>query len=81
MLAASVRLGRPDYVLALARPAACRKVGAVLAWRVAIRSIALGDESGLDRAVSCLGDEPRPEAAAMVAALRAAGRQVDFADR
>ncbi|NMQ07165.1 heavy metal translocating P-type ATPase [Candidatus Accumulibacter phosphatis] len=69
----SVRLGRPDYVLALHGKPLPEGAQSLLANGDTV--IALGDESGWI-ALFCLGDEPRPEAAAMVAALRAAGRQV-----
>ncbi|MBL8397404.1 MAG: heavy metal translocating P-type ATPase [Candidatus Accumulibacter sp.] len=71
----ALRLGRPDYVQQLHR----------LPWPAAGDAlqnsgdtvIAMGDETGWLAAFR-FGDRPREEAAAMIAALRAAGRQVSL---
>ena len=68
-----VRLGQPDYVLALHGEPLPPSADALLAGGDTV--VALGDESGW-MALFRLGDELRPEAAAMVAALQAQGRQV-----
>jgi len=68
-----VRVGRPDYVAALhglPLPGGARSL-----IDSADTVIALGDAAGW-LALFRLGDEVRPEAAAMVAALQADGRQV-----
>jgi Cu2+-exporting ATPase len=68
-----LRLGRPEHVLALhgeVLPAGAQALG-----EGGDTVIALGDETGWI-ALFRLGDDPRPEAAALIAALRAAGRQV-----
>jgi Cu2+-exporting ATPase len=68
-----VRVGRPDYVGELhgqALPEAARAFASC-----SDTVIALGNEAGW-LALIRLGDEVRPEAAAMIAALRAAGRQI-----
>ena len=69
----SLRLGRPDYVLALHGKPLPPGAQALLASGDTV--IALGDAAGWI-ALFRIGDDPRPEAAAMVAALRAMGRQV-----
>jgi Cu2+-exporting ATPase len=68
-----VRLGRPGYVVACTA-SRCRKAPRSLPAS-GDTVIALGDENGWI-ALFRVGDEPRPEAAALVAALRAQGRQV-----
>jgi Cu2+-exporting ATPase len=60
----------PDYVLGLARQALPEAAQSLLASGDTV--IALGDESGW-MALFRVGDEPRPEAAALVAALQARG--------
>jgi Cu2+-exporting ATPase len=68
-----VRVGRPDYVLELhGRPL---PDGAQSLLDGGDTVVALGDDAGWI-ALFRIGDEPRPEAAAMVAALRAAGSHV-----
>ena len=71
----SVRLGRPDYVLALHGVPLPASAQALLAGGDTV--VALGDESGWI-ALLRIGDDLRPEAAAMVAALHAAGRRVSL---
>lgn len=68
-----VRVGRPEYVEALHGRALPEAAQAFAASSDTV--IALGDASGW-LALFRLGDEIRPEAAAMVSALRADGRQV-----
>jgi Cu2+-exporting ATPase len=68
-----LRLGQPDYVLALHGQPLPASAQALLASGDTV--VALGDESGW-MALFRVGDEPRPEAAALVAALQAQGRQV-----
>jgi Cu2+-exporting ATPase len=68
-----VRLGQPAYVLALHGEPLPPSAAAVLASGDTV--VALGDENGW-LALFRVGDEPRPEAAALVAALQAQGRQV-----
>ena len=68
-----VRLGRPDYVLALHGEPLPPGAQALLANGDTV--IALGDEKGW-MALFRIGDEARPEAAATVAALQGMGRQV-----
>ncbi|MCP5228682.1 heavy metal translocating P-type ATPase [Accumulibacter sp.] len=68
-----VRLGRPDYVLALHGESLPPGAQALLANGDTV--IALGDEKGW-MALFRIGDEARPEAAATVAALQSMGRQV-----
>jgi Cu2+-exporting ATPase len=68
-----VRVGRPDYVLKLhGRPL---PDSAQLLLDGGDTVVALGDDTGWI-ALFRIGDEPRPEAAAMVAALHAAGSHV-----
>ncbi|HNC21283.1 MAG: heavy metal translocating P-type ATPase [Candidatus Accumulibacter phosphatis] len=69
----SVRLGRPDYVQVLHGKPLPDAAQSLLTSSDTV--IALGDESDWI-ALFRLGDKTRPEAAAMVAALRAGGRQV-----
>ena len=69
----ALRVGRPEYVAALhgrPLPAAAEPFAAC-----GDTVIALGDAAGW-LALFRLGDEVRPEAASMIGALRAAGRQV-----
>jgi Cu2+-exporting ATPase len=68
-----LRLGRPGHVLALHGEAL--SAGAQALSEGGDTVIALGDETGWI-ALFRLGDDPRPEAAALIVALRAAGRQV-----
>jgi len=68
-----VRIGRPDYVRTLHGEAVPDSVQSLTGGGDTV--IALGNESGWI-ALFRLGDDPRPEAAATVAALRASGRQV-----
>jgi Cu2+-exporting ATPase len=68
-----VRLGRPDYVQALHGKSLPEAGQAMLA--VGDTVIALGDEAGWV-ALFRIGDDLRPEAAVMVAALQASGQQV-----
>jgi Cu2+-exporting ATPase len=73
-----VRLGRPDHVVALhgkPLPEAAQSLSGS-----GDTVIALGDEAGWI-ALFRLGDDPRPEAAALVAALRAARAAGGAADR
>lgn len=69
----SVRLGRVDYVLALHDQPLPESAQALIAGGDTV--VALGDEAGW-LALFRIGDDPRPEAAAMVAALKAKGKQV-----
>jgi Cu2+-exporting ATPase len=69
----AVRVGRPDYVSALHGQPLPESARAFASCSDTV--IALGNEAGW-LALIRLGDEVRPEAAAMIAALRAAGRQV-----
>jgi Cu2+-exporting ATPase len=71
--ARGVRLGRPDYVQALHGKSLPEAGQAMLA--VGDTVIALGDEAGWV-ALFRIGDDLRPEAAVMVAALQASGQQV-----
>ena len=68
-----LRLGRPGYVHALHGRPLPASAEAVLASGDTV--VALGDEAGW-MALFRLGDEVRPEAAALLADLRAAGRRV-----
>ena len=68
-----LRLGRPAYVHALHGRPLPASAEAVLASGDTV--VALGDEAGW-MALFRLGDEVRPEAAALLADLRAAGRRV-----
>jgi Cu2+-exporting ATPase len=68
-----VRLGRPDHVVALHGKPLPEYARSLPGGGDTV--IGLGDETGWI-ALFRLGDDPRPEAAAMVSALRAAGRQV-----
>ncbi|MFZ4537700.1 heavy metal translocating P-type ATPase [Propionivibrio sp.] len=69
----SVRIGRPDYVAALHRQSLPESAHSFLASSDTV--IALGNDAGW-LALFRFGDEIRPEAAAMVARLRADGRHV-----
>ncbi|WP_291991975.1 heavy metal translocating P-type ATPase [Candidatus Accumulibacter sp. ACC003] len=71
----SVRLGRPDYVLALHGQPLPLAAQALLDGGDTV--IALGDEHGWI-ALLRIGDDLRPEAAAMVAALAAAGLRLSL---
>jgi Cu2+-exporting ATPase len=68
-----VRLGRPDHVVALHGKPLPERARSLSGSGDTV--IGLGDEAGWI-ALFRLGDDPRPEAAALVSALRAAGRQV-----
>ncbi|MCM8596636.1 heavy metal translocating P-type ATPase [Accumulibacter sp.] len=68
-----VRLGRPDYVAALHGRPLPESLASLVASGDTV--VALADETGWI-ALFALGDDPRAEATAMVAALRAAGRHV-----
>ena len=71
----AVRIGRPAYVAALhAQP--LPEAGRLFA-ESGDTVVALGDETGW-LALLRIGDELRPEAAAMIADLRAAGRRVSL---
>ncbi|WP_300318486.1 heavy metal translocating P-type ATPase [Accumulibacter sp.] len=69
------RVGRPDYVGALHGVPLPASAQALLTSGDTV--VALGDERGWI-ALFRIGDEPRPEAAALIAALRAAGRSVSL---
>ncbi|HPT50918.1 MAG TPA: heavy metal translocating P-type ATPase [Accumulibacter sp.] len=68
-----VRLGRLDYVQALHGQTVPEIATTTIAGGDTV--IGLGDETGW-LAVFRIGDETRPEAAAMIAALRVAGRRI-----
>lgn len=69
----AVRVGRPDYVAALHGQPLPEAARAFAAGSDTV--VALGDAAGW-LALFRFGDEVRPEAASMIAALRGAGRQV-----
>lgn len=80
----AIRLGRPEFVAELhgqplpVLPDAGEDVAGAAAAGSVDTLVALGDESGW-LAVFRIGDALRPEAAALVASLRAAGRRVTLA--
>ncbi|HRE18329.1 MAG TPA: HAD-IC family P-type ATPase, partial [Rhodocyclaceae bacterium] len=68
-----LRIGRPDYALALG---ALRLPEAATAWLDSGDTVVVLADAEQVLALFRLGDEVRPEAGALVAALQAAGRQV-----